>query len=203
MFKPHTHIPEENPIQLNIYDKNHNLIMQKPLSPPSKLPKIANNSIRETNLLPRDFKSPVNFDLVMRSNSELIEISKNQNHLHKAILNNKNIKLKLNHNNTKKTFILNNSINYKGKTITLHNTDNNDIKVNYGNNTSVLPSKSSTRFMCDENGYWLTKSDAKQMKYYSPPRKANSNSLPIIYFEIGNLPDIDINKIDADFLRKI
>ncbi|MEX6184851.1 hypothetical protein AB6G20_15310 [Providencia hangzhouensis] len=65
MFKPHTHIPEENPIQLNIYDKNHNLIMQKSLSPASKLPKIADNSIRETNLLPRDFKSPVNFDLVM------------------------------------------------------------------------------------------------------------------------------------------
>ncbi|MEQ4662143.1 M66 family metalloprotease [Providencia rettgeri] len=202
MFKPHTHIPEENPIQLNIYDKNNNLIMQKPLSPPSKLPKIADNSIRETNLLPRDFKSPVNFDLVMRSNSELIEISKNQNYLHETILDNNKINLKLNHNNIKTPFILNNSIKYKGKTIKLHNTDNNDIEVNYGNNTSILPSKSSTLFICDENGHWLTKNDAKQIKYYSPPRKATSNTLPIIYFEIGNLPDIDINKIDADFFEK-
>ncbi|MEX5986415.1 hypothetical protein [Providencia hangzhouensis] len=48
----------------------------------------------------------------------------------------------------------------------------------------------------------VTKNDAKQIKYYSPPRKAPSNTLPIIYFEIGNLPDIDINKIDADFFEK-
>ncbi|CAB5585006.1 hypothetical protein AB6F64_14285 [Providencia hangzhouensis] len=139
----------------------------------------------------------------MRSNSELIEISKNQNYLHETILDNNKINLKLNHNNIKTPFILNNSIKYKGKTITLHNTDNNNIKVNYGNNTSILPSKSSTLFICDENGHWLTKNDAKQIKYYSPLRKATSNTLPIIDFEIGNLPDIDGKKVDADFFEEI
>ncbi|MEQ5285636.1 M66 family metalloprotease [Providencia huaxiensis] len=203
MFKPHAYIPEANDIQLNIYDKNNYLIMNKPLSPPSKLPKVANNSIRETNLSSHDFKSSVKFDLIIRSNSELIEISKNQKHLHETILNNNKINLKLNHNSIEKPFILHNNISYKGKTIALHNTNNNEVEVNYGNNTLTLPAKSATRFICDENGYWLTKNDVKKIKYYSPPKKAHPNTLPVIDFEIGNLPDIDREKIDAEFFEDI
>ncbi|MBQ0367691.1 hypothetical protein, partial [Providencia rettgeri] len=203
MFKPQSSIQQNENIRLTIYDKNNKLITSENLRPPTKLPKIANNSTTETNLLPHCFKLPKRFGITIENENHLNDIASNQKSLHNLILTNESIELSFNHNYIKETFILNNDIKYIGKTVILKNINKNEINISYGNETVPLPKGVTIQFICDNSGHWLTEENVNLIEYWKSPDISAFNLPPFFDIEIENLPDIDVSESDASFMNDI
>ncbi|ENY6784138.1 M66 family metalloprotease [Providencia rettgeri] len=203
MFKPQSSIQQNENIKLNIYDENNKLVTSENLSPPTKLPKIVDNSTIETNLLPHHFKPPKRFDIFIENENNLNIIVSNQKALHYLILKNKIIHLTFNHKYMKETFTLNNDMRYKGKTIVLENIHKKDINISYGNETVTLPKGLTIQFICDNNGRWLTEENVNLIEYWKSPDISARNLPPFFDSEIEGLPDIDVSEIDANFMNDI
>lgn len=203
MFKPQSSIKKNENIKLNIYNEKNKLISSENLLPPIKLPTIADNNIIETNLFPHCFKLPKRFDISIENENHLNDIASNQKALHNLILTNESIELSFNHNYIKETFILNNDIKYKGKTVILKNINKNEINISYGNETVPLPKGVTIQFICDNSGHWLTEENVNLIEYWKSPDISALNLPPFFDAEIEFLPDIDVSEIDANFMNDI
>lgn len=172
MFKPQHYLNKNSHVLLRIYDSKNNLMTTQKMKPPSELPQIADSTIKKTNISPNDFSKQWGFDIQIKNSRNL-----NQR-LHHTMINNKYIALTIDKNKSKNEVILISDRKYIDTHIELSNTSGSEITINYSNNKTTLPENHKIQFICDENGHWITKSDAQLAQYYSLPIETPASLTP-------------------------
>ncbi|MEQ5318466.1 M66 family metalloprotease [Providencia vermicola] len=200
MFKPQMCLDYDSKMTLSIYDKDKNLLVTQEMHPPSELPQLANDAIQKTNIRPKDFSGPWNLNLKIKN--ETAQFVNMFNPLEKKFNNKNYIQLEFNNESNITPLILASNKKLANMHIKVKNRMNRDIKIYYSKNSITLNKGSSIKLICDENGHWVTKSDALISKYYSlKPKKSElfikqKNSVLTPALSVPMRYDLTINKND-------